>query len=411
MRLAGAPPLSRTFPTYQEAVAWVREKEGAITRGANPMTTADKVLVSEVIEWWRKSKTVPYNEDLRLEGLSHDLGKFSVKALNHDRINKYMKAMLDTEIQPQARKKKTHALYDGDRKRKYAPSSVRKYYYTLKKIVEAHAWAHGYPLDQSQFKKQSIPKAWGNKKERRLESDEEKRLFDALDGCYVHKEEWRNLLSFALETGMRAQELLLCEWRHLDTQRRGLFLPSAIVKKTGKHLEGLERTVALSLKALAALEAHMATKRDDEPRIFWQWSGSGPLGQTFRRICKRAGIDNLTIHSLRHEATARLFEKNKLTDAQIMKQTGHTELKTLLGYYKYRPESVAALLDCLPHGTSRPATTPRTSENQQPAERSAGRRRTLPLLSKKPLVWITTLSQSACDSRVQPPRLRQADRQ
>ena len=45
VRLAGAPPLSRTFPTYQEAVAWVREKEGAITRGANPMTTADKVLV------------------------------------------------------------------------------------------------------------------------------------------------------------------------------------------------------------------------------------------------------------------------------------------------------------------------------------------------------------------------------
>lgn len=345
VRMAGAPSLSKTFKTYTDAVAWAREKEGAITKGVNPLTTSDKVLVSDVIKWWRKTNSVPYSEDLRLEALLHDLGKFSVKALNHERINKYMRAMLDTDIQQQAKKKKSHPLYDGDRARKYAPSSVRKYYYTLKKIVEAHAWAHGYPLEQSQFKKQNIPKAWGNKKERRLEGDEEKRLFDALEGCYVHKEEWRNLISFALETGMRAQELLLCEWRHYDPQRRGLFLPSAIVKKTGKHLEGLERTVALSKKAMEALEAQKTTRQDDEPRIFWQWSGSGPLGQTFRRICKRAGIENLTIHSLRHEATARLFEKNRLSDAQIMKQTGHTELKTLLGYYKYRPETVAALLD------------------------------------------------------------------
>lgn len=357
VRLAGAPTLSKTFPTYSEAVAWARMKEGAITKGANPMITADKVLVADVIKWWcesrqkqddehlPKSKRKHYNEDLRLEALLHDLGQFSVKLLNHKRIDDYIKLMLGTEIQPQAKKKKTHPLYDGDRKRKYAPSSVRKFYYTLKKIVEAHAWSHGYPLEQSQFKKQTVLKEWGNKKERRLEGNEEKRLFDALEGCYVHKDEWGNLLTFALETGMRAQELLLCEWRHYDPQRRGLFLPSAIVKKTGKHLEGQERTVALSLKALAALEAHKTTRKDGEPRIFWQWSGSGPLGQTFRRICKRAGIDNLTIHSLRHEAIARLFEKNKLTDAQIMKQTGHSELKTLLGYYKYRPESVAALLD------------------------------------------------------------------
>lgn len=345
VRLAGAPPISKTFKSYAEALAWSREKEGAITKGVN-VARSDRYTVADVVSWYEESNPDrPYNEKLRLEAIRHDLGEFSVKNLTHDRIDRWIGAFLKTKIPPQAKKRKAHPLYEGDRERTYAPSSVRKHYYTLKKIVEAHSFAHGYPLDPAQFRKQKVPKAWSNKKERRLEGDEEKRLFAALDGCYVLRDEWRNLLSFALETGMRAQELLLCEWRYYDPARRSLFLPSAIVKKTGKHLEGLERTVALSRKAMDALEAHKTTKREDEPRIFWQWSGSGPLGQTFRRICKRAGVEGLTIHSLRHEATARLFEKNRLTDAQIMKQLGHTEIKTLLGYYKYRPESVAALLD------------------------------------------------------------------
>lgn len=345
IRLVGAPPISKTFKTYAEALAWSREREGAITKGAN-VARSDRYSVSDVVSWYlERNPDRPYNETLRLETIKHDLGEFSVKNLTHDRIDKWIRAFLKTKIPPQSRKKKTHPLYDGDRERTYAPSSVRKHYYTLKKIVEAHSFAHGYPLDPAQFKKQAVPKAWGNKKDRRLDGDEEGRLLSAVDGCYVLKNEWRSLIVFALETGMRAQELLLCEWKNYDPSRRSLFLPSAIVKKTGKNLEGLERTVALSRRAMQALDEHASTKKDGEPRIFWQWSGSGPLGQTFRRICKRAGIEGLTIHSLRHEATARLFEKNRLSDAQIMKQLGHTEIKTLLGYYKYRPESVADLLD------------------------------------------------------------------
>ncbi len=345
IRLSGAPTLCKSFKTRAEAVAWAREKEGALTKGAN-VARSDKFTVEDALLWYEDGHpNRPYNETLRLETLRHDLGKFSVKALSHDRIDKWLRAFLKTTVPQQAKKKKSHPLYDGDRARTYAPSSVRKHYYTLKKVVEAHSFTHGYPLDTAQFKKQEVPKAWGNKKDRRFEGDEEKRLFDAISGCYVLQDEWRNLLSFALETGMRAQELLLCEWRHYDQARRALFLPSAIVKKTGKHLEGLERNVALSQKAMAALDAQKATKKDGEPKVFWQWSGSGSLGQTFRRICKRAGISDFTIHSLRHECTARLFEKNRLSDAQIMKQLGHTELKTLLGYYKYRPEAVAALLD------------------------------------------------------------------
>lgn len=346
IRLVGAPTLTKTLPSYAEALAWAREKEGAITVGANVATTADKVLIGDVIAWYREKTTNrPESETIRLAAIEHDLGKFSVKAMTHDRIDKYINALLNTKVPSQARKKKSHPLYDGDRERTYAPSSVRKIYYTLKKIVEGHAFAHGYPLDAAQFKKQAIPKGWGNKKERRLEDDEEERLFAAINSGYTLHQEWRNLLIIALETGMRAQELLLSTWKNLDIEGRSLFLPSAIVKKTGKHLEGLERVVPLSKKAIAAYEEQLKTKKDNEPRIFWQWKNSNILGQAFRRLCHRANIESLTIHSLRHEAVARLFEKNRLTDAQIMKMVGHTEIRTLLGYYKYRPQQVAALLD------------------------------------------------------------------
>lgn len=346
IRLRGVPPLTKTFHSYEEATAWAREKEGDITKGVNVSTTAEKIGVSDAIDWYRKKHpSRPQAETIRLSIIEHDLGQFSVKALNHDRIDKYMKALLETAVPSQAKKKKAHPLYNGNRPRTYAQSSVRKIYYTLKKVVEGHAFAQGYPLDAAQFKQQKIPKAWSNKKERRFEGDEEARLFAAaMQGRALHAE-WKNLLIVALETGMRAQELLLSTYKNLNLEKRALFLPSEIVKKTGKHLEGLARTVPLSLRAIAAFEAHQKTKKENEDRIFWQWATTNVLGHAFKRICARAKITNLTIHSLRHEATARFFEKNRLTDIQIMKITGHTEIKTLAGYYKYRPESVAVLLD------------------------------------------------------------------
>jgi len=57
---------------------------------------------------------------------------------------------------------------------------------------------------------------------------------------------------------------------------------------------------------------------------------------------KRAGIDDLKFHDLRHEATSRLAEKLALHE--LMKVTGHGSIRMLARYYHPRAEDMAKKL-------------------------------------------------------------------
>ncbi len=52
------------------------------------------------------------------------------------------------------------------------------------------------------------------------------------------------------------------------------------------------------------------------------------ITQAFDRACRRAGIENLRFHDLRHEATSRLFEKG-LNPMEVSTITGHKTLQRL----------------------------------------------------------------------------------
>ena len=61
------------------------------------------------------------------------------------------------------------------------------------------------------------------------------------------------------------------------------------------------------------------------------------------RACKRAGIEDLRFHDLRHEATSRFFEKG-LNPMQAAAITGHKTLQMLKRYTHLRAEDLVKLL-------------------------------------------------------------------
>lgn len=371
VRIKGHPEIQKTFRTFEDAKQWKRDKDAAISKGEKVSTKPDRILISEVVAWFKgqvperqktkagdndqpspakkqTGKVREKSETARLDIIAHDLGEFSIAALTHEKIDKYMKYLLETPIPKKSRKKpeNAHPLYEGNKERTYSESSVRKVFYTLKKIVEAHAAAHNYPLDARQFSGHDIPRAWAGHKDRRLEGDEEARLYKAAEKSIRNADVWKRAITILLETGMRAQEFLKSTYDNLSTENRTLSLPEEIVKKVGrKEKKGIARDVPLSSKAVDAYEQQKKTRKPNEPRIFWQWKDTSSFDKAFKRISTRAGCPDVMPHTLRHEATARLFEKNRLTDLQIAKITGHTNMTTLSRYYKYRPQNIAPLLD------------------------------------------------------------------
>ncbi len=64
----------------------------------------------------------------------------------------------------------------------------------------------------------------------------------------------------------------------------------------------------------------------------------------FKRARARAGLGDLHIHDLRHEATSRFFEKG-LNPMQAATVKGHKTLQMLKRYTHLKAEDLARMLD------------------------------------------------------------------
>lgn len=342
----GHPSFSKSFRQMSEARAWANEIEGKIDGGISVDRKASKTKILDVCESFAKSYITPRTstpinsqERLRLQTIVHDLGEYSVAVLTHDMVKRYISNLLTTVIPPDPRRKKIHRLYQGSKTRTYAPATVRKIYYQLKKVLEWHSREHGYQLDPHIFQGQAIPNAWAGVRSRRLEDGEELLLYLSADAGYDHKAESIRIIGFALETAMRAQEILLATWADLNLESSTLFIPKANTKtSTARH-------IPLSSMAKSILREQMAVRTNNENRIFPSFSDSDHLSKHFRRICHRANIDDLKFHDLRHEATSRFFERGRLSDMEIMKITGHTQYSTLQRYANLRSSDLVSKMD------------------------------------------------------------------
>jgi len=76
----------------------------------------------------------------------------------------------------------------------------------------------------------------------------------------------------------------------------------------------------------------------------WGQIHEASVSRAFARACRRAGIQGLRFHDLRHEATSHFFEKG-LNPMQVAAITGHKALQMLKRYTHLRAEDLAKLLE------------------------------------------------------------------
>jgi integrase len=129
---------------------------------------------------------------------------------------------------------------------------------------------------------------------------------------------------FAIETGMRAGEIVGLTWGHIDLPRRVAHLPMT--------KNGTARDVPLSREAIRLLE--MLPRQDP---VFGLTSQM--LDALWRKVRDRAAVEGLTFHDSRHEAVSRLALKvDVLTLARII---GHRDIRMLQIYYNPTASEIA----------------------------------------------------------------------
>ena len=117
---------------------------------------------------------------------------------------------------------------------------------------------------------------------------------------------------------MRRGELMSLTWDNIDNERNRIFLP---LTKNGRS-----RWVPLTPLALECLRS--INKRHPET-VFPVTDNV--VRHAWDRLKKRAGIEGLTFHDLRHEAISRMFD-NGLSIPHVMAITGHRTASQLFRY-------------------------------------------------------------------------------
>jgi integrase len=363
----GEKAVSKRFKTKEQALKWKRALDTSIDNGG-VVTPNKSVLIRTVIEEYlkfrngEKKKPLPSNREEKLayrkvgkvkpipsnrkeklafrkggkvkpipsnrvtdyERVKDDLGDFIARKITKDDLRGYVELLGSEPI------KRDRKLPDSSPKRTYAEASIRKFLFALKIAMRWHAEKNQYPFDPEVFNlgEEDMPKAWSGNRERRLEDGEEERLYkSAINRPNAHNEQdWRAIIGFALETAMREQEIVFARWSDLGPDNLLLRIPKEHVK-TRK-----ERIVPLSKRAREIVEDQRRNRPDKEARIFYQFPTPNAVCESFARLVKRAEIDNLKFHDLRHEATTRICLSGKLNLFEIMAMTGHTNQSTFQGY-------------------------------------------------------------------------------
>ncbi|WP_217619208.1 site-specific integrase, partial [Achromobacter sp. GbtcB20] len=137
-------------------------------------------------------------------------------------------------------------------------------------------------------------------------------------------------LLLALETAMRASEIVGLTWPRVDLVRRVAHLP--------KTKNGDARDVPLSRRAVELLQT--MTGIDDE-RVFT--IDSATLDTNFRFGRSAANVSGPTFHDSRATAITRLAQRLELLE--LARMVGHRDPRSLMVYYRKTAEEIAAKLD------------------------------------------------------------------
>ena len=295
--------MSETFATRAEARAWAAEQETLIDQ-RRVLSSGKRADFRAVLQRTLDEVQLSRSDDVRVRQMLRD---------------PIADVMLSDIGPPDL------AAYRDRRLLRVSPATVIREFRTLGGIctraVKEWQWLHISPV-----KGVTLPKD-PERRQRRPSVQEIDKIMHVAGyvsnfPCKTNTSQVCAAFLVAIETGMRAGEIMT-----LDRSRitgRVAHLP---ITKNGSA-----RNVPLSPRALAII--------DQMPPELWQ--GVRNRDALWRKITRKACVDNLHFHDSRHEAVTRLAKR--LHVLELARMIGHKDIRELMTYYEDDAEDVAGRL-------------------------------------------------------------------
>ncbi|SEN85316.1 Phage integrase family protein [Roseovarius tolerans] len=306
---------SKTFSKRADAMKWARETELQAEQGSLQHAGCDEVTnmsFGQVLERYRdevtSTKRCADNETYAINGFLRSCPRLAGMQLFKLRTSDFI-------------------AHRDQRSKKMKPATVVRELGWMQHAIDIACTDWGQRVHASNPVKQVRRPRINNRRERRLQAGEWQALLEAVNEARLPL--MKPLLALALATGMRRGELLSMEWKHVDLERCTVFLPQT---KNGRA-----RTVPLSPTAV-----HVLARLPRSAARCVPLSGNS-VRLAFDRLRTRAGVVDLTLHDIRHEAVSRFVESG-LSLAQVQMISGHRDLRMLMRYTHLQTDDIVAKL-------------------------------------------------------------------
>ena len=214
------------------------------------------------------------------------------------------------------------------------PATVNRELATMKKAfnlaVKEWEWVRDNPVLRVSMEKEE------NQRDRWLTFEEEEKLLNVCP-------DWlRELVIFALNTGMRLGEIISLEWKGVDLFRKTI----TIFKSKNKEL----RTIPINGVVFEMLKNKSRVKSIKTNFVFYtqvhKMYLKTSIDHAFKKVLKKAGIEDFRWHDLRHTFATRLIQAG-VDFYKVQKLLGHKTPLMTQRYAHHYPESLRDAVEVL----------------------------------------------------------------
>jgi integrase len=331
----------------------VRDMRDELRDHGEETLRSDKMTFLELAEKYKESKVFKavIKDGIKVAGLksvkpvetyvkiaSEYFGKKLIRSIKSRDIENFRNERLNTPVEIEV-KQRERKLNETTKRMKYVVtkvkrvsdrklSSVNRELATLRRMLNYavnESWLISNPFGKTE---NLISNSSERARDRVLSFDEENRL---LEECKDERAHLKPILICALDTAMRPEEIYKLIWSDIDFEK-GVIKIRAENTKTET-----ERIIGMTFRLKEALDTIWNfSPKNLQGSVF----GVKSIKNAFKTACRKASINGFRFRDCRHTATTRMVN-SRMPQAEIMKVTGHTQLKTFLRYVNLTPETAS----------------------------------------------------------------------
>jgi integrase len=273
-----------------------------------------------------------------LKPLEAFFGNRAIRDIKVSDLEVYKRQRLDTPVVTPPLKEKVPSAHDSHKSpNKDEPlkssgtrrkiSSVNRELEALRQLLNfavENDWLMKNPFHK---RKGIISKASENERNRILTVEEEERLLMA---CTGRREHLRPIVICALDTAMRRGEMFKMKWKDVNFITGEISIPQTNTKTEVARVVGMTARLRSELRTLQ--------NRAPENRLGLVFGITDTIKVAWKSACAQADIVDFRLHDCRHTATTRMIMSGS-PHTQVMKITGHSQMKTFLRYLTITSET------------------------------------------------------------------------